>query len=126
MKQFKSVFLLVAFLVTVTLQSNAQAKDTVSTITGAVITAQIPEGTPIFSGAEKNKVDSLLSIAKAANSTEVRDVLTNAAAQLKDVPKSGSISDWYAYITAALGLIYGLYQYGKRKWSGKDTDVVAK
>lgn len=79
--------------------------------------------TPVFSGNEKNKADSVLAIAKAAIDPETKDVLIEAGHQLQDTPKGGGIGDWIAYIIAALGVIYGLYQYFQARWRGDKTST---
>lgn len=74
--------------------------------------------TPIFTGAEQNLKDSLLSIGRAAVDPETKAVISDAVAVLKDTPEQGGLEGWYAYVVAAVGVLFGLYQYFKRRWTG--------
>lgn len=58
---------------------------------------------PVFSGNEKNKVDSLISIGNAINDPAVQDDVKNIATQVNNMPKAGSPAQ--SYLTWGFGLL---------------------
>jgi hypothetical protein len=70
--------------------------------------------TQVFSGEEKNLTDSLLSVGKALTDPTLKATVVDAVNVIKATPKSGGIDAWYAWLVAALGAVFGVYQYVKR------------
>lgn len=77
--------------------------------------------TPIFTGQENTKVDSLASIGKAILDPESQAVINGAIDQLKDTPKGGGVGDWLGYIVGAIGVIFGVYKSFSARWKAKRT-----
>jgi hypothetical protein len=112
MHKLKTALMLISLLVMSTLypvQVKAQEK------TDSLVTAS----TPVFSGQEKNLTDSLLSVGKALTDPELKATVVDAVNVIKATPKSGGFEAWYAWLVAALGAVFGVYQYVKRKLAKK-------
>lgn len=70
---------------------------------------------PIFSGNEKNLTDTLMAYGNAATSPEFKAVVDEAVTVIKNPPTDGKVDSWYAWIIAALGALFGVYQFFKSK-----------
>lgn len=82
--------------------------------------------TQVFSGEEKNLTDSLLSVGKALTDPELKATVVDAVNVIKATPQKGGIEAWYGWLVAALGAIFGVYQYVKRSLAAKPSATILK
>jgi hypothetical protein len=115
MKQLKFAVLMIGLMITSSLCSiHAKAQEKTDIEVVAV--------NPVFTGEEKNLTDSLLSVGKALTDPALKATVIDAVNVIRATPQHGGIDDWYAWIIAAAGAIFGVYQYVKRALSKKEPE----